>query len=213
MRDNLAATLRLMLVTDDALATGRDLVALCRQSVAGGVTVVQLRLKRAQDHELLVVARELMAVLTVPLIINDRVDVALAAGAAGVHLGPDDLAPTLARRIVPPGFVIGASVGDDREVSRAEVADYWGIGPLHASRTKPDAGNGLELVGCSALQRRAGGRPCLVIGGVLPLDVGGAIRAGFWGVAVASGILNGRETESAQRYAAALMATRTGNGQ
>ena len=90
-----------MLVTDDRLVAGRDLVALARAAEAGGVTAIQLRLKQATPREQVELARALVAALRVPVLVNDRPDVAIAAGAAGVHLGTDDLPPALARRIAP----------------------------------------------------------------------------------------------------------------
>lgn len=200
---NLAEALRLLLVTDDRLVAGRDLVALCEAAVQGGVTSVQLRLKTVADRELVALARALVSALPVPVFLNDRVDVALVAGAAGVHLGSDDLAPALARRIVPPGFVIGASVGVEAEIARGLAADYWGVGPLHGTATKGDAGAALGLDGAAALVARAEGRPCVVIGGVQPEDVAPARAAGFAGVAVVSGILAGPDArQAAARYAA-----------
>lgn len=201
MRENLAATLRLLLVTDDALLGARDPIVVARAAVAGGVTAIQLRLKSASDRELLALARHLVARLPVPVFVNDRLDIALAAGAAGAHLGADDLPPVRARRIVPAGFLLGASVGRDAEVERGLAADYWGIGPLHATRTKGDAGAALGLDGASALLAQAGGRPCVLIGGVRPDDVAPALAAGFAGVAVVSGILGGEDVEErAKRY-------------
>ncbi len=199
MIENLAAALRLLLVTDDELLAGRDPVATCLDAVRGGVTAVQLRLKSVEDHVLLDLARRLVAELPVPLFVNDRVDIALLAGACGVHLGSDDLPPTLARRILPAGFVVGASVGNALEASRAADADYWGIGPLHGSTTKPDAGSALGLDGARRLLARAGGRPCVAIGGVVPDDVAPLRAAGFAGVAVASGILRTDDPEQAAR--------------
>lgn len=194
---NLADTLRLLLVTDDRLLGGRDPLAVAARAVQGGVTAVQLRLKEAGDRELLHLARALVRQLTVPVFVNDRLDVAMLAGAAGCHLGADDLSPDDARRIVPAGFIIGASVGEDREVARAQHADYWGIGPLHGSHTKRDAGAALELSGATALLQRAGGRPCVLIGAVQPADVAPALQAGFAGVAVGGGILGEADTRTA----------------
>jgi len=201
MRENLADVLRLLLVTDDALVGDRDLVELCLAAEAGGVTAVQLRLKHADDRALAAVGRRLLGVLTVPLFLNDRLDVALAVGAAGVHLGSDDLAPALARKIVPPRFVIGASVGSDDEVLRGLAADYWGIGPLHGTATKSDAGVALGWEGVRRLASQAGSRPCVVIGGVRPNDVSPARGSGMVGVAVVTGILAGPDvTGAAQEY-------------
>ncbi len=201
MSDNLAAILRLLLVTDDALLGRRDPLATCRAAVAGGVTAVQLRLKHAGDVAFLALARLLVAQLPVPVFINDRLDIALMAGARGVHLGADDLSPKLARRVVPPGFVIGASVGEEGEIARGAVADYWGIGPFRATTTKADAGPALGLPGVSRLLAAAAGRPCVAIGGILPEDVAALRGKGFAGVAVVSGILGREDVEgAANRY-------------
>lgn len=194
-----------MLVTDDALVAGRDLVALCAAAVRGGVTSVQLRLKRADARSLAALASALVATLPVPVLVNDRLDVALAAGAHGCHLGPDDLPPALARRLVPPGFLLGASVGGEAEVTAGEGADYWGIGPWRVTTTKADAGAPLGAEGFARLAALAGGRPCFAIGGVLPEDVAAARTAGAAGVAVVSGILAAADVEAAaRRYAERL---------
>jgi thiamine-phosphate pyrophosphorylase len=191
MVTNLAQALRLLLVTDDRLLAGRDVVSVCRAAVGGGVTAVQLRLKHVEPRELVTLARALRSALPVPIIINDRLDVALAAAADGVHLGPEDLPVALARRIVPPGFVIGASVGTAEEADRGRGADYWGVGPLRATRTKPGAGAALDLAGFRQILALAPeGMPCVAIGGVRPEDVRGVREAGGAGVAVVSGILS-----------------------
>lgn len=199
MTTNLADALRLLLVTDDALLGGRDPLAVALAAVAGGVTAVQLRLKTIPDRDLLALARTMVARLPVPLFINDRLDIALIVGAAGVHLGPDDIAPAMARRIAPAGFVIGASVGSEAEVARGAAADYWGIGPLHATRTKDDAGSALGSDGIAALIAKASGRPCVAIGGIEPADVKAMRAIGCAGVAVVSGILRGGDVEEAAR--------------
>ena len=202
MADNVAAIIRLMLVTDDRLVEGRDLVALAKAAEQGGATAVQLRLKRASPRELVDRARALVASLRIPVLVNDRPDVALAAGAAGVHLGPDDLPVSLVRRIVPSGFIVGASVGSEIEAAAADGADYWGIGPYRATGTKADAGEALAAEGFGRLVRLGAGRPCLAIGGVRPEDVGAVRAAGGMGVAVVSGILGADDVEVAtRRYA------------
>jgi len=205
MHPNVAATIQLMLVTDDALLAGRDLVALSVAAARGGATSVELRLKNAGPLELAVAARALLAALPVPLLINDRADVALAVGAAGVHLGPDDLPVTLVRRIAPPGFLIGASVGSAAEIDNGRGADYWGVGPWAVTVTKPDAGAPLGATGFQRIARLAEGRPCVAIGGVRPEDAEAIHRAGGAGMAVVSGILGKGDVESnARRYAAGL---------
>ena len=204
MRHNVAELLRLMLVTDDRLAAGRDLVALALSAERGGVTSVQLRLKRATAADLAHTTRALVQALRIPVLVNDRPDVALAAGAAGVHLGPDDLPVVLARRIAPPGFLIGASVGSESEASMAATADYWGIGPWRSTWTKEDAGTSLGLEGFQHLLALAEGKPTIAIGSIKPEDVPVVLRTGGSGVAVVSGILGVEDVEAAAaRYAAA----------
>jgi thiamine-phosphate pyrophosphorylase len=193
MAPNVAALVRLMLVTDDRLVGGRDLVALARAAEAGGASAVQLRLKASPAREQVALARALVAALRIPVLVNDRPDVAVAAGAAGVHLGPDDLPVALARRVVPAGFIIGASVGSEAEAAAARDADYWGIGPWRVTTTKAGAGDGLGPAGFARLVGLAGGRPCLAIGGIRPSDVGQVRAAGGAGVAVVSGILGAED--------------------
>jgi thiamine-phosphate pyrophosphorylase len=205
MADNVAAVVRLMLVTDDRLLAGRDLVALARAAERGGISSVQLRLKRATAREQAAAARALVGALRVPVLVNDRPDVALAAGAAGVHLGPDDLPVALTRKVVPPGFIVGASAGSPEEAAAAVGADYWGVGPWRATGTKADAGEALGPDGFRRIVELAGGTPCIGIGGVRPEDVRAVLAAGGAGVAVVSGILGEEDVEAAaRRYAAHL---------
>jgi thiamine-phosphate pyrophosphorylase len=199
MADNVAALLRLMLVTDDRLVQGRDLIALALAAERGGITSVQLRLKQVQARELAQVIRGLMQALTVPVLVNDRPDVAIAAGAVGVHLGPDDMPVELARRIAPEGFIIGTSVGSETEAEKAAAADYWGVGPWRHTATKEDAGTGLGAKGFQRLVALASGKPCVAIGGVRPEDVPLVMAAGGTGVAVVSGILRATDVEVAAR--------------
>jgi thiamine-phosphate pyrophosphorylase len=199
MEHNVAALVRLMLVTDDRLLRGRDLLQLALAAERGGVTSLQLRLKQASARELTAATRALVAALRIPVLVNDRPDVAIAAGAAGVHLGPDDLAVDLTRRIAPPGFLIGASVGSEAEAGGAGRADYWGSGPWRTTATKGDAGVALGPEGFQLLCRLAGGRPCIAIGSIRPEDVRTVLAMGGSGVAVASGILDADEVEAAAR--------------
>jgi thiamine-phosphate pyrophosphorylase len=194
-----------MLVTDDALVAGRDLVTLARAAERGGATAVQLRLKAASPRALVEAGRALVAAVGIPVLVNDRPDVALAALAAGVHLGPDDLPVAVVRRIAPPGFIVGASVGAPVEAAGAADADYWGVGPWRVTTTKTDAGAALGAEGFARIVALGDGKPCIAIGGVRPGDVTDVQRAGGLGVAVVSGILAGPDVETAAReYSAAL---------
>ena len=204
MRHNVAELVRLMFVTDDRLVQGRELVMLALAAERGGVTSAQVRLKRATARELAELVRSLVQALQIPVLVNDRPDVAIAAGASGVHLGPEDLPVDLARRIAPPGFVIGASVGSETEAAGALSADYWGIGPWRVTQTKDDAGAALGPEGFKRLARLAGDKPSIAIGGITPEDISMVIRAGGKGVAVVSGILGAEDVEAAaRRYAEA----------
>ena len=191
-----------MLVTDDGLLEGRDVVSLALAAERGGATAVQLRLKQVDARELVTLARRLVAALRVPIVVNDRLDVALAAGAHGVHLGPDDLPVDAVRRLVPSGFIIGASVGGAAEAARGRAADYWGVGPWRVTATKADAGAPLGGDGFAEVVRLAGDIPCVAIGGVRPGDVSAVRAAGGAGVAVVSGILLAEDVEAGtRRYA------------
>lgn len=192
-----------MAVTDDALVAGRDLVALARAAELGGATTLQLRLKSASPRALADAARALVAAVAVPVLVNDRPDVALAAGAAGVHLGPDDLPVPLARKIAPAGFIIGASVGTESEAAGAAGADYWGVGPWRTTSTKADAGAALGPDGFRRIVALAGGRPCIAIGGVRPADMPAILASGAAGIAAASGIFGAEDVERAARAYAA----------
>jgi thiamine-phosphate pyrophosphorylase len=205
MTQNLARNLRLMLVTDDRFLAGRDLVEVCRAAERGGVTAVQLRLKEATPAVLVVQLRRLKAALTVPVLVNDRLDVALAGGADGIHLGPDDIPVAIARKIAPRGFIVGASVGTAEEVENGRDADYWGVGPYRETGTKGEAGVALGPDGLRRIIGLAAGKPCVAIGGVRPADVGAVFAAGACGVAVVSGMLRAADIElAASGYALPL---------
>src|SRR5207253_7383146 len=134
--------LRLMVITDAGVLKGRDPVEACRRVVAGGATIIQVRLKDAPPSEVVALSRALVGALAVPVIVNDRVDVALAAGAAGAHLGQEDPPLDRLRPHVPPGFLLGLSVGSPGEAERGRdrPADCWSVGRRFATAGKADAG-------------------------------------------------------------------------
>jgi thiamine-phosphate pyrophosphorylase len=195
-----------MLVTDDRVLGARDPVELAVSAVRGGVTMVQLRLKAASARELADLAKRLKARLTVPVLVNDRPDVA-AVARCGVHLGPDDVPVELARRILPPGSIIGSSVGTAEESGRGAGADFWGVGPWRITGTKGDAGEAIGAAGFGRVVALANGKPCIAIGGIRSDDVGEVLAAGGVGVAVVSGILAADEVEAAARSYASMWAS------
>lgn len=192
------ALLRLLSITDDLRDGPAGLVERTRAAVRGGATMVQLRLKAATAREIVEVARALVAALPVPVLVNDRADVALAAGAAGVHLGVDDLPVAAVRSFAPPGFIIGASFGGDEELSHAAGADYVGIGPVRETASKTDAGRAIGVEGFARLARMIG-VPAVAIGGVGPLDAPELMAAGAAGVAVIRSVLGAPDPEAAAR--------------
>ena len=194
--------LRLMVVTDASLLKGGDPVDACRRAVRGGATAVQVRLKHVAPRDVLALARKLVGALPVPVLVNDRVDVALAAGAAGAHLGQDDPPLGALRSLVPPGFLLGASVGSAAEAARAQTwaADYWSIGPCFPTTHKSDAGVALGPAGFATLAHLAPpGVPLIGIGGITAENTGLIIAAGAAGVAVIGAIWDANDPESAAR--------------
>jgi thiamine-phosphate diphosphorylase len=194
--------LRLYLVADPEPIVG-DVLATVEAALRGGVTAVQLRAKCLPDREQVLLARHLKAACRaygVPLLVNDRLDIALAAGADGVHLGVDDLPVSDARRIAGPGFLIGYSPETDAQVLHAAAsgADYLGIGPVFGTATKPDAGPALGL---EAFARRCqqSALPVVGIGGISAGNAADVMRAGATGVAVISAIIGAPDPEQSSR--------------
>ncbi len=169
-----------------------ELIALVEASLDGGVDVVQLREKSLTDREMLERAsrlRHLTDLFGAKLIVNDRIDVALAAAADGVHLGVDDLPLASAFEIAPIGFEIGYSPEDQHQVHAAQTAGatYLGLGPIHVTTSKTDAG---DPIGVAGFEFRAAGSklPAIAIGGIQPADVAQLLTSGAAGVAVMSAI-------------------------
>ena len=184
--------LKLYLVTDRELSLGRSLEEVVAEAVQGGVTVVQLREKDASTGEFIELARRLMQLLKpldIPLIINDRVDVALAVDADGVHIGQSDMSYEDARRLLGPDKIIGLSVEnfEDIEAANALDVDYIGISPVYGTPTKTDTAEPFGLEGLrKAVQMSV--HPTVAIGGMNASTIGEVIAAGADGVAVVSAI-------------------------
>src|SRR5256885_4278583 len=190
----LVESLRLMVLTDATLLKGRDVVDVCRRAVAGGATMIQARLKDAPARDLAALARALVSALPVRVLVNDRVAVALAVGAAGAHLGQDDPPLEALGPHVPPDFILGLSVGSQEEADRVAAwpAGYWSVGPCFATTTKSDAGAPLGSSGFAALASRApDGIPVIGIGGITAANAGAIVAAGAAGVAGGAGGVRG----------------------
>lgn len=180
------------LVTDESCLQGRALVDCVREALEGGVTLVQYRAKTASSAEMYSEALQLKALCDsykVPLIINDRLDIAMAVGAAGVHLGQDDLPCAAARRILGEEYIIGVSAHNPAEAKAAleSGADYLGCGAVFGTATKADVKK-LGTDGLAAICK-AKGLPVVGIGGVTADNYREVRAAGADGAAIVSGIL------------------------
>jgi len=183
----------LYLVCDRALSCGRSHVDIVGAAVAGGVSCVQLREKLCSTREFLDQARALLTLLRprgIPLIINDRLDIALAVGADGVHLGQDDLPIDMARRLAGERMIIGISVESVEHAVAAERAgaDYLGISPVFATTTKQGHAPPLGLAGISAIRAHTT-IPLVGIGGINADNAAAILAAGADGIAVVSAIV------------------------
>jgi len=204
--DRLRAALRVYLLADAGLVPPDRLPEIVSAALRGGVTAVQLRAKSATTLELLELARNLNAICReagVPFIVNDRIDVALAAEADGAHvghIGEEDLSPHDARRLLGADAIVGVSVGTPQEAHMAtsQGASYVSAGPMFATSTKANAG---PAAGENLLRgvRAATGLPLVVIGGITPQRSAALFAAGADGVCVGAAIIRGPDPEAAAR--------------
>jgi len=184
------------------------LVARVRQAVAGGADVIQLRQKRVPDRTLLVRARRLREVIPADVIflVNDRVDIAVASGADGVHLGGEDLPVADARRILGPRAIVGASAhtADEARAAADAGADYLGVGCIYTTTTKPDA---QERQGVALIASVTGvvDVPVVAVGGITLENTPEVLAAGAAGVAVVRGVFGGDNVEEATRHFAEVI--------
>ncbi len=194
----------LYLVTDTEMCGARGVTATVRAAVAGGVTMVQLRDHKATTRELCAMADELVVELEdtdVAVIVNDRLDIAFAAGADGVHLGQHDLPLTAARRLAEDDLIIGLSTSRAEQIAEVNVlppgtVSYIGIGPVFFTQTKPHAATPVGVAGVAELCRTST-VPTVAIGGITA-DTVAAVRAtGVSGVAVVSAICTAEDPKAA----------------
>jgi thiamine-phosphate pyrophosphorylase len=198
----LAFDLSLYLVIGPDTTAGRDVTSVALAAVRGGATMVQLRYKTGAA-EIMQAAREVIEFLRptgVPVIINDRVDLARALGAQGVHLGQGDTSPAAARATLGEDAIVGLSITDPGQLKNVDptIVDYLGAGPIFETGSKPDAAPPLGL---QALSQIAGGvrLPVAAIGGITEANAAAVIRAGADGLAVVSAICAADNPEEAAR--------------
>lgn len=205
-----AFDLSVYLVTDRRLGGGRPLLDIVAAAVDGGVTLVQYRDPEAKTRELVDTARALVALLRprgVPLLVNDRVDVALAAEADGVHVGQSDMRAEDARRLIGPDRILGLSITEAADLERGGVAaaDYLGVGPIFAQSTKRDAAPPMGLEGLERI-RALTTLPIVAIGGVGAANGADILAAGADGLCVVSAIMAARDPRAAAEELACIRA-------
>lgn len=205
----MTAVYDLYVITDERLSQGLTHTEIARRAIAGGADVIQLRDKHLSGEDLANYALEIRALTKkagVLFIVNDRLDIAIASKADGVHLGQDDIPPRLARPLSPPGFIIGVSAGTLEEAIQAELdgADYIGLGPICPTGSKSDAGPvcGFDLI--TQVKKRVN-IPVVAIGGIGPDNVKEAIAAGADGLAVISAVVSQNDITAAARNLKALI--------
>jgi thiamine-phosphate pyrophosphorylase len=202
----MARVLGVYLVTDEASCAGRGLTDVVMAAVQGGATCVQLREKHLSTRDFCAKAMALQALLAplgVPLVINDRVDIALACGAPGVHLGQSDLPVANARRLLPPEVFLGWSVETPAHVAQAATVDmagidYLGVSPVFATPTKTDTSAPWGLDGLRQV-RAATALPLVAIGGIHAGNAAEVLAAGADGLAVVSAICGAADPTIAAR--------------
>lgn len=197
--------LRLLVITDN-LRDGVDgLTQRARAARRGGATMIQLRLPDEGARMLAVTARVLVAAIDAPVIVHGRADIALAAGAAGVHLGVHDINVADARRLCGSEFIIGRSAATGDDLSRAEGADYVAIGPTFPTDQRRPA----AALGISEFEElaRSSSVPVIAVGGITAATAADAMRAGAAGVALISGVFGSPDPERAAREVLAAIGT------
>jgi thiamine-phosphate pyrophosphorylase len=210
----MTVNLALYVLVDPARAKGRPLADVAAAAARGGATLIQLRDKSGVTRTLVEQATAIkrsLAGSNVPILVNDRVDVALAAGADGVHLGRDDLAPIVARRFLGPRVIIGATVRADADVAALApgAIDYVCIGGVFATTSKDNPDPPIGVHGFAHLARLVRERmPAMPVGAIAGIDEGNAgevMRAGADGVAVVSAVTAASDPEAAARRLRAIV--------
>jgi len=194
---------KLCLVADTEAAGKRDILVIIKEAVEGGATLVQLRSKNLSAREFFEIslrASEFLKTKNIPLLINDRVDIALACQAAGVHLGQQDLSLDQARKILGKSNLVGISVNTVEEAIRAEQggADYLGVGPIFSTLSKKDTRPVLSPKGLQAIREKVN-IPILAIGGIDAKNAREVMESGASGIAVISAIVNAKNVRKATR--------------
>jgi thiamine-phosphate pyrophosphorylase len=194
---------KLHVLTDTVFQSRFSHLELARMAIRGGADTIQYRQKSGSTREMIRIAAQMKQVCSdqgVPLIVNDRVDVAIAAGADGVHLGQDDFPIPLAREFLGQEMIIGASASNMQEVEKCllDGADYVGLGPIYPTTSKDDAGS---VKGIDSLIQvvKAVPVPIIAIGGIGLDNVSEIVQTGVYGIAVISSVCCQEDPEQATK--------------
>ncbi|CAN5236901.1 thiamine phosphate synthase [soil metagenome] len=195
--------LSVYLITDRELCGARGVIGTVQQAVAGGVTMVQYREPLAKTRAMVEEARVLAAVLRplgVTFVVNDRVDVALAVGADGVHVGQSDMTPADARALLGSKAILGLSITSEADLAGSDLSlvDYLGVGPIYPTLTKTDAARPMAIGGLQSIARQTK-LPIVAIGGLHAGNAADVVAAGADGIAVVSAICAAPDAEAATR--------------
>lgn len=192
------ASLRLVAIADTLRDGLEELVVRAAAAVACGATSVQLRLVGEDASTLLGASRALVRALPVPVVVHERADVAVAAGAAGVHLSREEVPASAARRLLRPGMIVGTSASDEREMAVATSADYVSVGPIFPTEARLGVAEAIGLEGIARLVR-VSNVPVVAVGGVTAGNARVILDTGAVGVAVIIGAFAKAESENAIR--------------
>ncbi len=191
----------LHVITDTTCQSRFTHPQLAELAIQGGADTIQFRQKNGSTRELIDIANQMQAICSkhgVPLIVNDRADIALAVGAKGTHFGQDDMSVSIGRRILPTETIIGASARTEEKIIEAitEGADYIGFGPIYQTSSKPDAE---QPKGLEQLHRMCEIAKCpvIAIGGITLQTTGEVVRAGAHGIAVISAVCGQKDPAAA----------------
>lgn len=199
----------LYVITDAKLSRGRATVQVVQAALRGGATIVQYRNKLATTREMVEEGLQLLEVCRahgVPLVVNDRIDVALAIGADGVHVGDDDMPVGMARKLLGRSKLLGVSADSvaRAQAAAADGADYLGVGAIFATGSKADAGAPIGLQGLLQIAR-VSTLPIVGIAGINARNAASVIRSGASGVAVISAVVQAEDVEAAARELAGVV--------
>lgn len=202
MRD--PSALRLVAMTDNLRDGVAGLVLRAQAACRGGATMVHLRLPDEEPRTVASAARALASAIPVPLVVHGRIDIALATGARGVHLGVRDIPPDEARRLAGEDFIVGKSLGVEEEDAALSSIDYVTVGPIFPAERRGAGELGIERLGAIVKNLSV---PVVAIGGISAQSAPSVVRAGARGVALISGIFGARDPEAATRAVRAAIET------